>query len=57
LNQHAYTDDAGYYEIDRIQIVGTVVCAAIGSCLPQGLTPPSTINPGDPPRVINWTIG
>ena len=57
LNQHAYTDDAGYYEIDRIQIVGTVVCAAIGSCLPQGLTPPITINPGDPPRVINWTIG
>ncbi len=57
LNQHAFTDRSGYYEIDRIQMTGTLFCAEIGSCTAVHVAQPITVSPGEPPRVINWIDG
>ena len=57
LNQHTFTNSAGYYEIDQIQMTGTLFCAAIGSCTAVNVTQPITVSAGDPPRVVNWIDG
>jgi hypothetical protein len=57
LNQHTFTNSAGYYEIDQIQMTGTLFCAAIGSCTAVNVAQPITVSAGDPPRVVNWIDG